>query len=273
VSLIETEIRSLLESLKAPVKSVINLPSGYSVFVKYDTLAAPGFFEAEVNSLSLLQSTGQIKVPQVLYFDQNTIVLEYIVSRQPTKELAEQFGIQLAKLHKRCDEPYGAPWQGFIGGLCLDNTESYSYPEFVTYTKINPYVESALKKRLLAMEDVAILKKCTEVFADHFEEPRPCVVHGDLWNGNIIWSDEVYLIDPASHVGEAELDLAMLNLFGCPYLDVILNSYWKINKPSDDQNARIYFHQLFYLLIHLILFGKGYYSRLIETANRYLSYF
>ena len=47
------------------------------------------------------------------------------------------------------------------------------------------------------------------------EEP-PARLHGDLWNGNVLWGldGQVWLIDPAAYGGHREVDLAMLSLFG-----------------------------------------------------------
>ena len=54
----------------------------------------------------------------------------------------------------------------------------------------------------------------------------PARLHGDLWSGNVLWApDGAWLIDPAAHGGHRETDLAMLALFGCPHLDVVLAAY------------------------------------------------
>ncbi len=51
-------------------------------------------------------------------------------------------------------------------------------------------------------------------------------MHGDCWSGNVLWSGgRGWLIDPAAHGGHRETDLAMLALFGAPYLDRILAAY------------------------------------------------
>ena len=45
---------------------------------------------------------------------------------------------------------------------------------------------------------------------------RPCLVHGDLWHGNIAITDDgrPALYDPAAHYGDHEVDLAMTELLG-----------------------------------------------------------
>ena len=56
---------------------------------------------------------------------------------------------------------------------------------------------------------------------------RPARLHGDLWNGNVLWGPDgaACVIDPAAHGGHRETDLAMLALFGLPHLPRVLDAY------------------------------------------------
>jgi fructosamine-3-kinase len=102
------------------------------------------------------------------------------------------------------------------------------------------------------------------------EEP-PARLHGDLWNGNVLWGQEsrVWLIDPAAYGGHRELDLAMLALFGLPHLPRVLEAYQDSAPLADGWEERIPLHQLFPLLVHAALFGGGYGTRAAEAAARY----
>jgi fructosamine-3-kinase len=95
-------------------------------------------------------------------------------------------------------------------------------------------------------------------------------LHGDLWSGNVLWSDPVRLIDPASHTGHRETDLAMLALFGTPHLDRILAAYQEVYPLSQGWQTRVGLHQLWPLLVHHRLFGGGYGARAERIAAGYL---
>ena len=72
------------------------------------------------------------------------------------------------------------------------------------------------------------------------EEP-PARLHGDLWNGNVLWGTDgrVWVIDPAAHGGHRETDLAMLALFGLPHLARVLDAYDEAAPLADGWQDRV----------------------------------
>ncbi|MBD2819021.1 fructosamine kinase family protein [Streptomyces parvulus] len=94
-------------------------------------------------------------------------------------------------------------------------------------------------------------------------------LHGDLWSGNVLWGadGQVHLIDPAAHGGHRETDLAMLRLFGCPHLDRILAAYDEAAPLAEGWADRVGVHQLFPLLVHAVLFGRGYAEQALAAAR------
>lgn len=65
---------------------------------------------------------------------------------------------------------------------------------------------------------------------------------------------EACLIDPASYYGHAEVDLAMLTLFGSPP-----RAFWEAcGKLDNGWERRRYAYQLWPALVHRRLFGAGY---------------
>ncbi|WP_159058348.1 fructosamine kinase family protein, partial [Streptomyces europaeiscabiei] len=101
----------------------------------------------------------------------------------------------------------------------------------------------------------------------------PARLHGDLWNGNVLWGADGHarLIDPAAHGGHRETDLAMLALFGCPHLGHILDGYQRAAPLADGWQDRVGLHQLFPLLVHAVLFGRGYADQALQAARAALA--
>ena len=96
------------------------------------------------------------------------------------------------------------------------------------------------------------------------------VLHGDLWAGNVLWSDPPRLVDPACHTGQRETDLAMLALFGAAHLPDLLAAYDAEYPLAPGWQHRVGLHQIWPLLVHHRLFGGAYGQRAERIAAGYL---
>ena len=87
-----------------------------------------------------------------------------------------------------------------------------------------------------------------------------------LWSGGRGW-----LIDPAAHGGHRETDLAMLALFGAPYLDRVIACYQEVRPLAAGWRERVPLHQLHPLLVHACLFGASYREEVRSAARAALA--
>ncbi|MGI5325498.1 fructosamine kinase family protein [Actinomadura nitritigenes] len=246
-----------------------SLDDGREVFVK----AAPdqaGVFAAEAAGLRWLGKAGpDAPVPDVLAADDHMLVLPWLPSASPTREAAERFGRELAALHTR-DRPdaYGAPWDGFIADLPLDNTpDDRGWPRWYAERRLEPFLRRA--ERHLSPDDVRLVERVMAAVEDLAGPPEPpSRIHGDLWSGNVRWTDgRALLIDPAAHGGHRETDLAMMALFGTPHRERILAAYDREAPLAPGWRDRVPLHQLHPLLVHVALFGGSYRASLVEAAR------
>jgi fructosamine-3-kinase len=151
----------------------------------------------------------------------------------------------------------------------MRNAPAPSWPEWYAADRLLPYLRTARDAGALTGEAAREI----EAVADRLPglpgpaEP-PARLHGDLWSGNVLWSPAgAVLIDPAAHGGHRETDLAMLALFGCPHLDTVLAAYDEAAPLAAGWRDRVPLHQLFPLLVHVVLFGGGYAAQALAAAR------
>ena len=270
----------------------LTLADGRSAFAKVGNALAPagpglraaasqagaagaGGFAAEAAGLRWLAEANAVGVPSVLAEAADCLVIDWIDDGRPSRDAAARFGGELAGLHAAGADRFGAQWPGVIAGLPLPNDadDAASWPDWYATHRVLPYARLAADAGTLSTADVALIESaCARSAAIAGPAEPPARLHGDCWSGNVLWSDgRGWLIDPAAHGGHRETDLAMLALFGAPYLDRILAGYLEVARLADGWRSRIPLHQLHPLLVHVCLFGGAYRESALAAARTVLA--
>ena len=240
--------------------------------------APAGFFEAEAAGLAWLAAAGGVRTAGVAAVSPGRIELERVDETRPDPGAAEAFGAALARTHAAGARAFGAPpdgWHGpmFIGRRPLPAASEPGWGRFYARDRVLPYLEIAEEVGDTTPAEGRLVREALEVvIAGAFDDDEPPArLHGDLWNGNVLWSAHgVVLIDPAAHGGHRETDLAMLALFGCPHLDLVLAAYDAAAPLRDGWRERVPLHQLHPLAVHAAGHGRGYGIALADAAERVL---
>lgn len=247
----------------------------YSYFLKTNSGAnALKMFQTEAHGLKLIHHANTIKIPKVIACDafQNTsfLLMEFIERKSPSQEDFENLGNQLAELHQCTSEYFGLHQNNFIGSLPQINKQNKKWVNFYANERLLPQLKLAKQKGLLSDNECPSAKRIEESLNPLFENIKPSLLHGDLWSGNYLISKdgEPHLIDPAIYYGHHEVDIAMSKLFG-GFSEDFYNAYHSI-LPQDSKTAsRMDIYQLYYLLVHLNLFGRSYYGSVVSILKKY----
>ncbi len=139
--------------------------------------------------------------------------------------------------------------------------------------RLLPYLRRAADTGTLDAADTAVVEEVVSRISALAGPPEPpSRLHGDCWSGNVLWSGgRGWLIDPAAQGGHRETDLAMLALFGAPYLDRILGAYTDVAPLAPGWRDRVPLHQLHPLLVHACLFGAAYRQPVLDAARAALA--
>ena len=256
--------------------ATVTLADGREVFAKAAIGTGGGqatAFAAEANGLRWLAQAAAVPVPEVLGVDEHLLVIELLPAGRPTQAAAREFGAGLARTHAAGAPSFGAPWPGYIASLPLDNTPGEDWSGWYAKQRLVPYLRKARDYGALSGADVSLVEAVLARISELAGPPEPpSRIHGDLWSGNVLWSGgRGWLIDPAAHGGHRETDLAMLALFGAPYLDAILRGYAEAAPLADGWRDRVPLHQLHPLLVHACLFGASYAGQVRAAARAALA--
>ena len=212
-------------------------------------------------------------MPDVLAADDGCLILRWVEPGRPSADAASGFGRALAATHQAGAATYGGDTDGFIARLPMLNKPAPDLGGVLRAAAGAAVPQARPRQRPRSRaDDAQRVEGVVARLAELVPEEQPARLHGDLWNGNVLWGTEqrVWVIDPAAHGGHRETDLAMLALFGLPHLPRVLDAYAEATPLADGWQDRAGVHQLFPLLVHACLFGGGYGARAGATAARYL---
>ena len=243
----------------------VTLADGRVVFVKANDRADSAMFPAEARGLTWLGDGRALRTPAVLCVSEigaehPFLALEYLAPASRVRDFDERLGRGLARLHGSGAPVFGLHFDNFIGRLPQSNSTRPSWVEFYREERLLPQLELARKARRASARMERGFERlfgCLDELVGP-DEP-PARLHGDLWGGNLHVDErgEPCLIDPAPYGGHREVDLAMMRLFG-GFGPSVFAAYDEVFPPSDGADRRVPLYQLYFLLVHVNLFGGSY---------------
>lgn len=249
--------------------------SGKSLFIKVSR-GDEMMFAGEAEGLKAMFATRTVRVPNVYYYGAlrsgkgSFIVMENL--SMDTIVSQSMLGDAIGRLHQA--EPSAQKAQQGKFGFTVDNTiGETAQPNGWMDQWIDFYRERRLRHQLLLTGDSELIRlgdrlcnKLEEFFVD-VGEIKPCLLHGDLWSGNINSVDgEPVIFDPSCYYGHHEAE------FGMSWCAGLNRNFWDAyheripRAPGFKERHDLY--QLYHYLNHYNLFGGGYRAMAESILNR-----
>lgn len=234
-----------------------------SFFLKYNQLRELPNFRAESRGLRLLSNTHTLRVPQVLAVNDTgshaLILMEFLASAPRSKDFWTTFGTGLANLHRNTAEHFGLDHDNFIGRLPQSNTPHENWISFFVSERLEAQLRLAEENGLAPSDLRPSFESLYQRLPQLIPDEPPALLHGDLWSGNFLVGPEgePCIVDPAVYYGHREAELAFTRLFG-GFDQQFYLAYQAAWSLANGWEERISLFNLYPLMVHLNLFGKGY---------------
>jgi len=254
----------------------LSMSDGNRLFLKTNAKKNLPFFEAEWIGIDAMRKTGAVTAPRLYAMgtdgDRAFLLMEWIESTRPSAGYMENLGHSLAQMHCSKTDPengFGFQADNFIGANVQLNSPRETWIEFFRDMRLQPQMRMADH-----WLDTKQKSQC-EFLLSHLDEfltepERPSLLHGDLWGGNVMPGPEgePVLIDPAVYAGHHEADLAMTELFG-GFGETFYRAYNEVYPVDPGYKDRRDLYNLYHMLNHLNLFGRGYLGSVDRILQRY----
>ena len=219
--------------------------------------------KSEIDNLIFYNNKNFNFFPRIINNNDYLVIMSFIDNNnnQPNK-INDDLLEAIISLHSNNSINYGFDFDTQIGGLRQINSYSKNWVEFYRDKRLYYIFDLINKKQPM---DSAINTKINLLLKkiDNFipNKPKPSLLHGDLWEGNILFKNKKFtgFIDPGSFYGHNELEVSYLRWFDQRFIDKNFlnryNDYISIDKYYLEYEP---IYQLYYSLLNVYLWDRSF---------------
>ena len=219
--------------------------------------------ESERKNLIFLNNLNLEFFPKVYSNNNKYLIISFLNNNnlQPKKIEVDLLEAIIA-IHSFNDKEYGFKFDTQVGGMKLINELEDNWVNFFCNKRLNSIFDAICKSNPMPKNVNKMIESLLKDLKNRLpSNPKASLLHGDLWEGNILFNDEKFtgLIDPGSFFGHSEMEVAYLRWFNPDYIDnnfiKIYSEYIPIDKSYFSYE---YIYQLYYSLMNVHLWSRSY---------------
>ena len=226
---------------------------------------------SEAKSLQYMYTKFDNLFPKLHFFNEQILVIDYIDNNGVKDQNFERnLALDISKIHKIKNKKFGFDFDTPIGGLKQPSDFSDNWVNFYKNNRL------AMVFELINMENPMPKKINSEIekIINNLENmipnnPTPSLIHGDLWEGNILYNNGKLagLIDPGINFAHNEMELAYLTWF--KYVSYkFIDYYSDIIKVKSNYKEYEPIYQLYYCLLNVHLWSREYINHTMKLINK-----
>ena len=252
----------------------LHTPKGL-FFLKTNTQTdALAMFQTEAKGLALMRQCQELVIPKTYATGQVDahafLLLAFIDRGAQSRSFWSSFGAGLAAMHRHSQAHFGLDHANYIGRLPQSNGQHSNWSDFYRAERLEPQIQMALEQGQMRQQDYHAFQRLYPLIEQLCPEEPPALIHGDLWSGNFLCNaqQEAVLFDPACAYAHREMDLAMSRLFG-GFDAEFYRAYEEAYPLAPNFEERLPLYQLYYLMVHVNLFGGSYIASVQRILRRF----
>lgn len=168
----------------------------------------------------------------------------------------------IISIHKFTNNKYGLKFDTQIGGLKQINNQNKNWVDFYRDLRLG-YIYNLINLSEPMSANIndkmdRLIKNLSNFIPN---EPKASLLHGDLWEGNILFHNKKFIgfIDPGTFYGHNELEIAYLTWFNPKFIkNDFINKYNDIIKINKEYFSYEPIYQLYYSLLNVYLWDRNY---------------